>query len=119
MSELSPRTWTREWSQIQLGSGYCRISRWEDSPPVPAASTARAAGGGVCVLAREPEGAVSWGHLPGAGCCSAASSGLYHGLPVSLLEAPRVPWWFQALTRGVDSEQPALGGLRVETSVAL
>lgn len=73
----------------------------------------------MCVLVGEPEGAVSRGDLPEAGCCSGASSGLYHGLPVSLLEAPRVPWCFQALTRSVDSEQPALGGLGVETSVAL
>lgn len=27
-------------------------------------------------------------------------------------------WWFQALTSGAESEQLALGGLRVETSAA-
>lgn len=58
----------------------------------------RAPGGGVCVLAGDPEGVMSLGDLPGAGCCSGISSGLYHGLPVSLLEAPCV----QLVVPGTD-----------------
>lgn len=72
----------------------------------------------MCVLAGA-RGVVSLGDLPGAGCCSGISSGLYHGLPVSLLEAPCVQLVVPGTDSGVESEQLALGGLRVETSVAL